>query len=242
MLSTKNVDVVRKRWRDAFDKASSAYNNHFAMLSMTASAQMLDTCDMVEETRYYKGRAKQLLNRCKKWYEVYWQRVREVYGNKYALYIDYANQCTKAIEHDVRIFYYSIKSALDKIRAKDSDVKASVLTAAELIRVTATFHADYWRIAGEHTGFADLGKPFWYADHAPLLRMFTEFAQCVCSQQEADVLNEDLNVRIAMRAILTKCENDEELGKAAREAIMKNEEWHPEWAEMVRELDAEHKG
>lgn len=237
MLNVKNVDVTRKAWREAFDMASSAYNNHHAMLSMAAASALLDSADMIEETAYYKGRAKQLLNRCKKWCETYWTRVHEVYGDRYALYIDYCNACVRSAEHDIRMFYFSIKSALDRERVKDSEVKAQVLMAAELIRVAATFHTDYWRIAAEKTGFADIGKPFWYADHTPLLRMYSEFAQCVCSQAEADVLDHDKHCRTGLRAILAKCENDDKLGMAAREAIMQNEERHPEWAEMVKELD-----
>ena len=219
---------------EAFLKASSAYNNYNAILSMAASSQFLETFDNVEETPYYRGRAKQLLNRCKKWYEVYWQRVRTAYGDKYALYFDYANTSARTIEHDIKIFFYSVKSALDKQRAKDSAVKANILTTAELIRVTATFHEDFWKIAARETGFTDLGRPFWYADHAPLLRVFSEFASCICTQEESSVLDGDLNSRIALRAILSKCEDNKTIGAAAREAISLNAEHHPEYAEIVR--------
>lgn len=223
---------------EAFLKASSAYNNYYAILSMSASMQFLDTYDMiVEETGYYKGRAKQLLNRCKRWLDTYWIRVRTAYGDRYALYFDYANTSAGSLEHDIKIFFYSVKSALDKQKAKDSAVKANILTTAELIRVTATFHEDFWEIAARETGFHDLGKPYWYADYAPLLRMYTEFASLVCSREESTVLDNDMNSRIALRVILSKCEDHKTVGTAAREAISLNAGKYPEYAEMVKVLE-----
>lgn len=232
------VSATNSRHYEAFLKASSAYNNINAILTMAAASQFLDTYDMVvEQTGYYKGRAKQLLNRCKKWYDTYWQRVRTAYGDRYALYFDYANNSVGMIERDIKIFFYSVKSALDKRRSMDSAVKASILTTAELIRVTATFHEDFWKIAARETGFHDLGNPFRYADHAPLLRMYTGFASCVCSRDDSSVLDSDMNSRIALRAILAKCEDNKTSGSAAREAISLNAERYPDFAEMVKALD-----
>jgi hypothetical protein len=162
-----------------------------------------------------------------------------VYGDRYALYIDYCNACVRSAEHDIRMFYFSIKSALDRERVKDSAIKARILIVAELIRVAATFHEDYWELASEHLGLPDLGKPYWYADHAPLLRLFSEFAICVCSTKESRVLDVNEDCKTALRAILAKCENDDKLGFAAREAILQNAPYHPEYGDMVKAIDEE---
>ena len=204
---------------------------------MSAYTQFCELVDAIEDTPYYRNNTKRMLNRCAKWYETYWKRAKVAYGERYALYTDYANKCAGMVDRDVKLFYYSIKSALDKTRVKDSDIKAQVLLTAELIRVSADFHVNYWRIAGEQTGFRNLGKPFWYADTTQLLSMYNGFASTICTQEEADVLDHDTNSRIALRAILSKCENDDNLGTAAREAIMLNAEQHPEWEKLVREVD-----
>lgn len=241
LLNTKNVDTTGNKFRQAFDTASAAYFNRFAMLSMVASSTFFDVADIIEDTPYYRHQAKKLLNKCKKWYETYWQRVRETYADRYALYLDYCNACVRVIEEDVRIFFFSIKSALDKNKSKDSDIKAQVLLAAEMIRVAATFHTEYWEQASKFTGVQNIGRPIWYADHQPLLRMYTEFTACICSQDDASVLDDDQNARTALRAILAKCENDEKLGLAAREAILQNAPHHPEYVDMVNKLDEQRK-
>ena len=226
-----------RTFKAAFDAASAGYCNHMAMLSMSAYTQFCELVDQIEGTRYYRMNAKQELNRCKKWYDDYWKREKEVRGGHYPLYVDFANQCAGLVERDVQLFFFSIKSALDKQRVKDSDLKAQILLVAELIRVSAEFHESYWEKASEYTGYHDLGKFYWYADPTSLLSIYSGFAAYICTQADADVLSGDQNCETALSAILRKCENDDKLGMAARDAIMLNAEQHPEWEQLVREVD-----
>lgn len=237
LLSNANIEMTKKRHFEAYLQAASAYNNRFAMLSMMAYTQFCELTDIIEQTRHYKGRAKQQYNRCKKFYADYWKQAVEAFGDKYAIYIDYANMCVKSVEHDVHIFYYTIKSALDKIKASESDLKANILLTGELIRVCTDFHHDFWEVAAQKSGFRSLGLPFNYADPKPLMNIFSDFAGYICTQEEADVLDHDQNSRIALRAILAKCESEDNLGAAAREAVVLNYDNHPEYKELVKEVD-----
>lgn len=239
MLNQRNVDVTGKRKEEAFYRTSCVYNNHFALLSMTAYSYFLDTADMVEETPLYRGKTKQMLNRCKRWVDTYWRRVKTTFGDRYALYVDYSAQCAEGVEGDVTRFFFAIKNALDRKRVKDSHLKARVLVAAELIRVTAFFHHDFWTVAERETGMRGLGRQFDYANPAPLLSMYTGFAGTICNQEEADVLNDDQSIRIGLRAILNKAEGSEVMGEAAHKALLFNAEVNEEYRRRLEEFERE---
>lgn len=212
------------RWEDAFHRASAVYHNHFAMLSMTAYSYFLDTVDMIEATPRYHGRAKHIINRCREWIRKYWQRLRVKYGDKWALYYDYANQAAAGVERDVTLFYFAVKNALDKRRADESDIKAHVLVTAELLRVAVAFHRDYWQAARRLTRYNDIGDNCRYADPEPLFRLFMDFAGMVCRDEDAAVLDDDQSARTGLRVILAKCENVDYLNQAAGVAAGYNAE------------------
>lgn len=235
LLNRINIDVVGKNRLEAYNNASGHFNNIYGTLDVAVTAQFDIVSDMIEDTPYYKQEVKRAVNKTRQLLDLYHQRLRTAFADRYVLYADYANACYRIAEPDAEKIYYCIKNVLDKYRQKDSDLKARMMTAKELLKQTSLFHRTYWRKIAEVTGYKNIGQAFSYSDFTPILRAFTAATDRVCrtdDDTEIELGNDD-NCNRAVTAFMYRVADTDRQNDAASVALSWNKD-NPAYAEIIR--------
>lgn len=224
LLNTKNVDVEGETRVKALDKASAAFNNCFAGLSMAALEQFNETEEALMASPYWRNGVKREMQRARKMLDLYFNRLHEAFGKTYSLYIDYANSFYGILEPDVRKMFFSIKRCLDKYRVPDSELKARIMTTLEIIKQCKLFHRSLWQKAVKDTGIPSIGIRFKYADFTKLHSVFENVAHQVCVTHDQRIeLGDDYNCVCALSAFMNRVGNIDRMQDASENALNLNE-------------------
>lgn len=235
-VNSRNVDVEGAAKWEAYADASARFNVEYGMLSTAAHERYLDATDMLEATPHYSRNVKHWKKRADRAWEKYYRNVGLAFHEKYPLYIDFCNKTYEHIEPDLEKFYNSIKRVLDRHRVGESDLKARLVLAYELTELCRKFFVKYWEICAGHYGYADLGRPFRYADPTPMASLTSSLVDSVCGGPSTDDirLDDDVDCSNALVVIIKRIHEVKTMDRLGIEALRMNAAYDPEYAEAVR--------
>lgn len=233
MLSEKNVSVSHDEFMDAYMRATSVFNAIYGVMAMQANNAVTEAMDAYEGTREWRFDVKRSMKRCAKAWDERWAVVKELFQEKYAVYVDFASQQCKDMETDMQKFYLAVHSSLLRQRIADADRKAWAYVADLLTHELSAIYDRFLKVMVEETGMPRLADAFAWANMAHIRTLTHDMVRAVAT---CDVEMDD-NVVLALRIISQKAVSADRQDEAAVRAVMLDgNEVHRE--EMADRIDA----
>lgn len=240
-LSKDNVDVHGELRMEAYKRTSEQFNVKFGLLTTIADERFNMCMDTMEGHRWMKGRVKMYAKRSQKAWDSYLSKLPTAFADKYPTYVDFMQRCYAYMEHDVDVFYYSIKRALDKRRLPETDILAHAITSYELAQLARRFFRIFWETANKQWGYDDLDKPFRYADPTPIANALATMCDALIDPLDAGQIRLDgeSDCDRAIRVIIMRVHDADRLDELGIEAMRMNAEHNEDVAEHLRQYEAD---
>lgn len=215
-----------KKAMAVFDKLNSLVNIVVGAVNTVAGKAMFDAIERVKGTAYDKGSVRYNINRAVRMYYQYEHMHMRNFGDRKQLFYDYLDHAESDIQKDVNIMRLSIKSMLDRYRQTDTELKAYVETARNMLAYACHIYDAMIDIADREAPGYDFNRWMSPARLTGVLKRYEEAADMIC-RPEGDVvidLNEDKNVKLAFKVIETKLTSEDYLNRVGYEALCENPE------------------
>lgn len=245
LLTGKAIDN-RQAKAEAYNEFSADFNIKFGPLITAAHEQWMEAYDLLTDTypEHYRRTVKKTANQvCDRW-ALYWQRVRQAFAEKHALYIDFCQRCySEQLELDCTKLYLAILRVIRRLHfhpsAPPADLIARTVTAKELTRVTERFYSIYWKEVVQRTGYADVGRLFAYADPSPMCSKMQELCDLISASAVTERVNlaDDRDCNNGFLAIINRAQNLDWLDERGIEAMRLNTDGHDEMAQAIAAHD-----
>lgn len=229
LLNKNNVDK-EAFWND-YQKATSVFNGFYGILAQCANDALNEAADAYEGTPEYRYNVKRTFKRAQEAWGRLWMTVKDLFEEKYTVYVDFVNQAVGSMQGDMTHLYLAVHQSLLRQNVPDADRKAWVY-AADLL--THQLQAIYVRFVGEivkETGKPLLGDAFKWADPQHLSVIAHELVKSIAT---CDVLMDD-NVALSVQIIAQKAVSGDRQDEAAIKALDLggNEAWRESMAENI---------
>lgn len=218
------VTADGQKARAVFDRLNSLVNIVVGAANTVAGKAVFDAVERVRGTAYDKGPVRYNINRAVRMYYEYEHMHMRNYGDRKQLFYDYLDCAESGIQKDVDILRLSIKSVLDKYGQTDTELKAYVEAARDMLAYACHIYDIMTDIADREAPGYDFKRRMSRARLTGVLKRYEEAADLIC-RPEGDVvidLNTDRNVRLAFKVIETKLTGEDYLNRAGYEALRMN--------------------
>ena len=212
-----------------------------------AAMAVIDAYDLMEETPMFRQGVKRSMNKAKKVVDMYTKSLKEAYGKKYSLFVDYANQFSNAMNDDVERLRNAIVLAMGKHGVRGHEqTKAALLLALHLCDNAHELHDGYMSACRKTGVLPEFISAFSYADMGKAYHWLNEAAEAVIdmTDEQRDAYCKEPSIKAGLDILNLYILKDGELdyrkiGYMALDALDMDREHYGKDADKAREDLAE---
>ena len=214
------------------------YNSIGSVLDMLAITEMLDFCDVIEETPYFRQVVKRNLNEMKRMAALYEKRTRLAYEERFGLWLDYNMQMQQQLKTKVFVVYNCIHRFLSTRKVRDLQLTAKALTVQVLLNNAAEFHQQFFEEVGRKTRINRFAQLYSYADLSGVAKRMQPVCHALSnfSNEVVDEFGRDAAIGLAVTAINNHLDREDNLNSAAKAACEMDIETY---GDALRQLEAD---
>ena len=216
--------MTQERYMEGWDRANSLVNTMIGIANEVARLAISDGIDAIRRAGKYRQKTKQLCNDTFRRQEEYEAIHNQNFGDRLKLWLDYLDGTEDEYRRHIFNIYMAVKSALDRYRQKDTELKARI----ECGRICAELAVGQFDAL-----MADLKERFG-VDYSPLFIRGRYDGPLMAWRKVCDIyvqtddpkqyinLNDDANLRLAADILARKLSDSDVLNRIGKHAIEQN--------------------
>ena len=231
---------VTEKHRETFNHVSSLFHTIIGGANDIAHTYMLDAIEKIKKAGLYKQRVKKACKDAISRYEVFeklnMQDMQCAETDKRQLYMDFLDSVEERLKPHIFLFYQAIKRVLDRNMIKDSDLKACIILAYELINYSVELFDKFIEGCPSYppVNFEMTFKP---ARLHSVRQAWGQVEEILCKDCVHIDLNKDENCRRSLDVIEIHLVSEKYINESGEEALSLNPDARMEADRHMMEWD-----